>query len=338
MAKKEDPKKTVAKKDDDDDTKAALKPKKDDAAKKDDDDDDKAGAKKKGDDDESADAKKKVAAKDDDDTSVEKKVDTGGGSSGAPLSPATRAVDAVFGASFMARSLTFNTTLQMNKPLGYKQTLLPGGYVDATFYPLGFSHGGGFLSGLGLNVEFDRVLKVSAQQVAMDGTKVQMPITEQRYKVGAVVRFPFGAGAAAALTAGYGAETFNISRGTNTVDIPNSKYTFVDPGAQLHYPLGDKLSLNVDAGVMLILKAGDITTAQEYGTASVLGFEGDLGLDYMVTHNIFVRAAGRFETVGFTFKGTGMLSNSRDGDATSQDVFGARDTHYGAQLTLGYAY
>jgi hypothetical protein len=344
-AKKEDPKK--AKKDDDEDTKAALKTKKDepkkaDAKKGDDDDgDDKAAAakKKKGDDDDGDDgaAKKKVAMKDDDDGgSVDKKVEPAGPS--APLTPGTRAIDAVFGASFMARQLSFNSTLMMNKPIGYKQTLLPGGYVDATFFPLGFSHGGGLLSGLGLNAQFDRVLKVSAQQVAMDGTKVQMPITEQRYRIAAVVRFPFGAGASAALTAGYGKETFTISRGGNAVDIPNTNYTVVDPGAQLRYPLGDKLSLGVDAGVMLILKAGEIANADQYGTASVLGFEGDLNLDYMVTRSIFVRAGGRFETVGFTFKGTGMLSNSRDGDTSSQDVFGARDTHYGAQLTLGYAY
>jgi hypothetical protein len=273
---------------------------------------------------------------DEDGGSVEKKVEPGGPVTA--LTPATRAVDATFGASFMARTLTFNSTLAMNKPIGYKQSLLPGGYVDATFYPLGFSHGGGFLSGLGLNVLFDRVIKVSAQQVAMDGTKVQMPITEQRYKVGAVVRFPFGAGAAAAITVGYGQESFNISRGTTAVDIPNSNYTVVDPGVLLHYPVGDKLSIRADGGVMLVLKAGQIANADQYGTASVLGFEGDLGLDYMVTRSIFVRAAGRFETVGFTFKGTGMLSNSRDGDASSQDVFGARDTHYGAQLTLGYAY
>src|SRR5262249_21641837 len=111
----------------------------------------------------------------------------------------------------------------------------------------------------------------------------------------------------------------------------------VAPGAFLHYSLGEKLTLGLDGGAMLILKAGSIANADQYGTASVLGFEGNLGIDYMLAKSLFLRVAGRFETVGFKFKGTGTLSNPRDGNAMTQDVYGARDTHYGGQLLVGYA-
>ena len=55
------------------------------------------------------------------------------------------------------------------------------------------------------------------------------------------------------------------------------------------------------------------------------GGEGALGVDYLITRNIFARAAFRYETIGITFKGDGMLSNARDGDPTSVDVPGAND-------------
>src|SRR5262245_15172173 len=149
--KKEDPKKTAAKKDDEEE-KTLLKTKKDDdkAAKKDDakakkDEVTDAEGAKKGGDDETEAPKKQVAMKDDDDASVDKKVEHP--TSATALSPGERALDLAVGASFMARSLKFNTSaMLMNKPIGYKQSPIPGGYVDATFYPLAFGHsGGGFL-------------------------------------------------------------------------------------------------------------------------------------------------------------------------------------------------
>jgi hypothetical protein len=89
---------------------------------------------------------------------------------------------------------------------------------------------------------------------------------------------------------------------------------------------------------MLILGAGQIQNPDQYGPASVLGFEGALGVDYLITRNIFARAAFRAETIGFNFDGTGMLSNARDGDPTTKDVVGARDTYLGGMATVGYLY
>ena len=63
-----------------------------------------------------------------------------------------------------------------------------------------------------------------------------------------------------------------------------------------------------------------------------------LGIDYLITRNIFARAAFRAETIGYTFKGTGALSNARDGDPATVDVAGARDTYLGGIVTVGYLY
>jgi hypothetical protein len=51
-----------------------------------------------------------------------------------------------------------------------------------------------------------------------------------------------------------------------------------------------------------------------------------------------VRAAFRYETIGYTFKGTGMLSTGRDGSPMGIDVPGARDSYIGGMATVGYAY
>ena len=42
--------------------------------------------------------------------------------------------------------------------------------------------------------------------------------------------------------------------------------------------------------------------------------------------------------IGFTFKGTGELSNNRDGDPSTRDVSGASDAYYGGALTGVYLF
>jgi hypothetical protein len=103
-------------------------------------------------------------------------------------------------------------------------------------------------------------------------------------------------------------------------------------------PVSGKLELLANAGVQIITSAGQISDMTQYGQASVLGIEAVVGGDYMITSKIFARATVSLETIGFTFKGNGTLSNDRDNDPTSQDVFGARDTYYGAMATVGYLY
>jgi hypothetical protein len=70
----------------------------------------------------------------------------------------------------------------------------------------------------------------------------------------------------------------------------------------------------------------------------VLGFEGAAGADYLIKPNIFVRAAVRIETIGFSFKGTGRQAIARDDDPMTVDVGAARDNYFGGMATVGYIY
>jgi hypothetical protein len=77
----------------------------------------------------------------------------------------------------------------------------------------------------------------------------------------------------------------------------------LDPGVFFRLPVSPKIAVNIDAAFMLIANTGAIQKSTECGPATVSGFEGEVGLDYMFTKALFARAAFRFETIGFTFKG-----------------------------------
>jgi hypothetical protein len=222
-------------------------------------------------------------------------------------------------------------------PPAYKGAPVAGVMIDATIYPLAVDHKrGDMLKNLGLDVMYDRVISVSTKDAA---GKVYAS-KETRFGIGGVFRYAFNRTATSPVvmgTLGYSSQLFSISSGT-LLGIPSVKYSIIEPGAGLRYPVTSKIIAGLDAKLMLITGTGQIQDPMQYGAASVLGFEGALGVDYLITRNSFARAAFRYETIGLTFNGTGMLSNARDGDPTTVDVSGARDSYIGGMVTVGYLY
>ena len=266
-------------------------------------------------------------------------------------SPSRRAIDAVVGLSFVRRNLSFSYASDLAKPPpGYKQSVpVAGAMADITLYPLSFSHKpNGILSGLGLNVMYDRVLFINSQKRYTDANGMSqtanLSTQESRWSVGAVLRYPFGTGAKAPVLGGrvaFSKQEFTIAQtlpNGDVTDIPNVSYTILEPGLFLQFPITEKLIFNADASFLAVLGAGEIVQAAQYGAATVTGFELGAGLDYMITKSIFIRAGIRFETIGFNFKGNPMsMTNTRDTDP-DQDVMGASDQYLGAAATIGYAY
>ncbi|HWU88778.1 MAG TPA: hypothetical protein VN253_16040 [Kofleriaceae bacterium] len=245
-------------------------------------------------------------------------------------SPGERAVDAVAGLSFTGRrmSFTYDPAQVAGKPAGYKQLApVPGIFIDATLYPLAIGHKRkDLLKGLGVSVLFDRTFLINSKNP--QGTQ-KLPTTEQRFGLGAVFRYPLNQSATSPVvggTLGFGKQQFTIS---GMASIPNVNYSVLEPGAFFNLPLSPQLVFNADLGFMLALDAGQIVTNAQYGTAAITGFEMSLGADYLVTKNIFARAAARLETLGFAFKGNGMKSAG---------VSGARDTYFGGSVTAGYLF
>ena len=87
------------------------------------------------------------------------------------LLAANRAVDFTIGMSFVARRLSFTSDSDLaDQPSGYKQTVpVAGGVMDATVYPMAFSHkNNGLITGLGLEVMYDKVININSQKKYVD--------------------------------------------------------------------------------------------------------------------------------------------------------------------------
>ena len=336
-------KKGFSRKKDDEEPAAFKKSKKDEAEEEEDDSPLPKSKKAKSDDeddseDEDKPKKKKVAKRDDgeeEEEGIEESSDEGDGLVGAEaLRPGERAVDAVLGLSFNARRMSFTYSSDLgNTPKPYKGVPVAGVLLDATIYPLAIGHKRrDMLKNLGVTVMYDKVIKINSRQ----GDTV-LPTSQSHYAFGAVFRYPLGKATVGA-SLRYGRQAFTIgSNGNVTSEMPNVNYTIIDPQLLLRYEVSPKITLNVNLGYMAFLNAGAIQKNDAYGAATITGFEGELGGDYALTKNIFVRAAFRFETIGFKFKGTGTMSTMRDTDM-EQDVFGARDNYIGGAVTAGYLY
>jgi len=269
---------------------------------------------------------KRVAARDDTDAAEVDAARTGPRPNQAvALSPGERALEAVGGLSVTSRSMSFTVaTNATTKPPGYAGTPVAGVMLDVIAYPLAFGHDRtDQLKNVGVEILYDRVISINSK----DAQGNTYPTTESRYWLTAMFRHAFGRDATAPVvigSLGYGGQSFEIQ---GNIPLPSVTYAIVAPGAGLRYPATEKLTFAVDTKVLFPLSTGQIQNADRYGAASVFGFEGALGADYLITPNIFARAMGRFETLGFNFKGTGDLKAS-----------GARDSYFGGALTVGYLY
>ncbi|MBA3454242.1 MAG: hypothetical protein H0T42_14210, partial [Deltaproteobacteria bacterium] len=348
-------KKTPAKKGKDDEELAALK------TKKDVDEDPLPKAKKKPveedeeeeDDDEDA-PKKKVASKDEDEDEDEEEDEDGGSvakdtedeeeAPASQLSAGERAIDAVIGLSFNARRMAFSyeSGLPMTPP-PYNGVPVAGLLIDATVFPLAIGHKRkGMAKNIGLTVMFDKVLKINSKvpDPAGGDEAITLPTSQSRYAIGAAFRYPLGKLTVGA-TLRFGRQSFTISPSGGVMpDIPNVTYTIIDPSLVLRYQVTPKILFNLSFGAMLFTDTGDIQSSDQYGPATVTGFEGEVGVDYLLTKNLFVRAAFKFETIGFKFRSGAAKTNLQyDGGAdNTQDVYGARDNYLGGAATVGYLY
>jgi len=246
----------------------------------------------------------------------------------AQYAPGERAVDAALGVSFTARRMAFTYDPNMtSQPAGYKGIPAPGVFIDATVYPLSVGHKRkDILRHVGGTLMFDRVVGLNSKN-PNDGTKLST--TEQRIAIGGAFRYPLGSGAKAPVVGAalrLGNQKFSIS---GMAVIPNVSYTMIDATAFFSYPLNPQMVLNFSLAGLLPFGAGDIALLANYGRATLTGFEGSGGLDYMLMKNIFVRGEVRAETIGYAFKKEGMKSRG---------VSGARDSYFGGALTAGFLF
>src|SRR6185503_18113238 len=311
-----------------DDERAALKPKTDDDAAA------KAG---EGDGDEGHKAASTKVASSEDAERVEVEAEPAGRiESAMSRSPGQRAIELIAGGSMTVRTMKFDVKGDLvSRPANYKGGRAGGAIVDATIYPLALRSRAGILKDIGVTVMYDRMLKVSSRSQL---TGMEVDTKETRLGAGLVFRHAFGSTPTAPVVLAkitYSSQVFRIAA---DLDTPNVKYTMFEPGLGVRVPVIANLVLGLDAKFMAITNTGQIQELSQYGTARVLGLEGALSVDYLFGRGLFARAAFRYETIGYTFKGNGLMTVNRDRNASTQDVMGARDSYLGGLASVGYLY
>lgn len=258
----------------------------------------------------------------------------------------SRAMLVSVGASAVGRNLSFTSAeyLADASPAGYKGPLVPSLLVSAELYPLAFdaSRKGG-AAGVGVGFVYEKAAPFETQlSGAMD---ITMPTTYQRWGVSARYRHLFGSkptSPSMVISAGYNKMEFTFDQSqvpmNIIVDIPNVAYTYYDPGLAFRLPVGVSAALTAEGKFLLVTTAGEITNADQYGTAKITGFDVDVGLEYRVGANLMVRLAGRYAAMGYAFDGSGEETNNRDGAPDTQDVGGALDKYVGGYLSAGYMF
>lgn len=264
----------------------------------DDDEDDKKirkKKKKKSDDDEPAEGPKKVAAR----------FDVGG-----------------FGG---VRSLTYAATTPPPR-VGTRNTAVR---LEGEVYPLAFGGKTGGAAGLGFAGEFQKTLGLA---IAIPAGKV--PISQGHFSIGGRYRIVTSA---VDLILGldfrkqqYVADRSGLAMPTD-LDTPDVKYTMVVPNVGVAKAATDKVTIFGKVGAMLVLNTGPIQERDQYGAATVIGFDLKAGADIGFTERIGLRLAGGFSNITFKFKGNGAM-------AAARGVAGAADRDFGLAATLGITY
>ncbi|HYU15593.1 MAG TPA: hypothetical protein VEL05_05970, partial [Candidatus Acidoferrum sp.] len=251
------------------------------------------------------------------------------------------------GLSFMGRTLSFNYSGSdaSQAPPGFAGTPVPGAYVSGEVYPALFGASRGALANVGVGFVVDRVIRLNATMDDGSGNTVSLPTRMWRY--GADLRYRHNFGSAAEpngyslqASLGYNTAGFAIDRSSApagaSVDMPNVNYKYVDAGLGGRIPVGDRLSILAEAKFLAPLDTGSIQEAQQYGGASVLGFDTEAVLEYQITGRWIARAGGRLMVLSYSFDGNGALD---DRDQNGQlDVTGASDRYLGGFVTGGYCF
>ncbi len=280
----------------------------------------------------------------DEDPLLTKQGDDEDGSVVAPLDPREHPVVFHVGGGALARRLHFrHSSLPMDlEPDNYHGAAVASMAITGEVYPLAFvptMHRA--LRSIGIGFAFDRPFRLNTQVDDGTGMVEKVPTKQQRFGVNLRYRLLFGEGVTAPsvyFSVGYNRSKFEIDRnGAGAMlTVPDTEYTYFDPGVGARFGLNEHAAILVEARAVLVRDAGQIQEPEQYGAASITGFDTELGFEYWITRNFLVRLGGRLMMLGYDFEpNTGLLLDP-DADGTS-DVGGARDTWYGGTLSVGYA-
>lgn len=262
--------------------------------------------------------------------------------------PPGDAMSIAAGLSVISRKLSFTSRADLAEPpAGYNGPLAPGIYANGELYPLAMDgKGKGGLTNLGIGFTIDRVVSINTVlQDPNGGMNVTLPTSQTQWGVHVKYRYKFNDKENSPVlkaSVGYNRMTFEVDRtgleAGQILDLPNTSYTYYDPGLALRYPVSPKLAVEVDARAMLVTGVGQMQTPEQYGSAKVTGVDGGISIEYKLKPKVVLNIGARYMAIGYQFNGDGMQTNARDDDPNTVDVGGALDSYMRAYVALGYLF
>lgn len=209
----------------------------------------------------------------------------------------------------------------------------------------------GVLTDIGVSFVLDSTFVLESTAMATGATVTS---TQQRYGVGLRFRYKVGQrahGPLLKLGVGIARLSHVIDRQSvsgggeppelpqpDDIDVPDTVYTYLDPGLSLRVPVVAGVALLAGARAMLVLDTGPVQEPEQYGAATLTGVDADVGIEIVIGERVLMRLAGHMTLIGYAFAGNGAQSNNRDGNPATVDVGGARDLYLGGHASLGYLF
>ena len=202
------------------------------------------------------------------------------------------------GAAALHRSLTYQTTGAASPPPPVG-TASVSGELEAEIYPGAFDTIDSPLASIGLAAT---VAKTVGLSIAVPGTTGSATIDEARYTIGARYRFHFGQ-TSLAVGLSYWRQRFIADRSGAgmTLDMPDTDYSAIAPGAVLRYAATPKIGILASLDVPFVFSSGGITTGTSFGQATVFGGSIEAALDYQLAPHYGLRFAGLYDQFDFLF-------------------------------------
>jgi hypothetical protein len=208
----------------------------------------------------------------------------------APAVPSGRAwLDFELGMGGYNRGLTFNQNLNPSL-LSYTLGVGPIAVANVVVYPLD-PLVGGIAGNIGLEAEIQQGFAISSTLANNGGSTTYKDVVHD-YAGGGRYRFTFGAANDfyVSVTGGEDAFTFTGRSSTNVLQIPDTIYHYVRPGAGLHLALGGGLGISLAGGYRVVLNHAGPQFQQFFPRSTVAGADAELLARYAVSDMFEVRA------------------------------------------------
>ena len=204
----------------------------------------------------------------------------------APAVPSGRAwLDFELGVGGYNRSLTFNQNLNQSL-LSYTLGMGPIAVANVVMFPLD-PLAGGLLGNIGLEAEIQQGFAISSAL----GTATYKNVVHD-YAGGGRYRFTFGSASDfyVSVTGGEDAFTFTGRSTSNVLQLPDTIYHYVRPGAGLHLDIGGGLGLSLAGGYRIVLNNAGAQFQQFFPRNTVAGADAEVVARYAVSPMFEVRA------------------------------------------------